>query len=204
MDSYVAIPNIKPVKRAAAILGIAVAGSQAGHLLAYELRFGPAAQAVQGTGAHAYFPLVAKTFLGASALALIASLLLVGFARIAAGGTLERTTPSLLRLVSILYTVQLACFVVQETLEGGSASQVVLWGLVGQMPVALACAVALRWLLARVAPAAARLALRVEPALELLTFATTTALLPVPVVVRARRESVAGPSTRRGPPLSFF
>ena len=204
MDSYAALPNIKPVKRAAAVLGIALAGSQAGHLLAYELRFGAAAQVVQSTGQHAYFPLVVKTFLGAAALVLIASLLLVGFARIASSGTLEtQSAPSLLRLVSILYTIQLTCFVVQETVEGESVSQVVLWGLVGQMPVALAGAIALRWLLARVAPAVARLALRLEPALQLLTFAKAPALQPTPVIVRVRRETLAGPSTRRGPPHSF-
>jgi hypothetical protein len=192
------------VKRAAAILGVAIAGSQAGHLLAYELRFGAAAQTVQSTGAHAYFPLAVKTVFGAAALALVGSLLLVGFARVAVRGRVEKqSAPSLLRLASILYTVQLACFVVQETVEGAPASQVLLWGLVGQMPVALAGAVALRWLLARVAPALASLPLGLEPALQLFVFAAAPALRPVPVLARATRAAVAAHATRRGPPRSF-
>lgn len=192
------------MKRTAAVLGIALAGSQAGHMLAYELRFGAAAQTAQSTGAHAYFPVAFKTVLGVTALALIASLLLVGFARLASGARLERqSAPSLLRLASILYTVQLACFVLQETVEGGSVSQVVLWGLLGQMPVALAGAAALRWLLARVAPALERLIQSIEPALRLLTIAGAPALRPVPVVALARRTTLVGPSTRRGPPPSF-
>src|SRR5260370_42705300 len=62
---------------ALAVLALGLLGSQAGHLLAYQLRFGAAAHQIQSTGVHAYFPLVAKTALGAVAAALIGGLLLV-------------------------------------------------------------------------------------------------------------------------------
>ena len=56
-------------KKALAIVGLGALGSQAGHLLAYQLRFGAAAQQVQSSGAHSYFPLLAKTALGVAAIA---------------------------------------------------------------------------------------------------------------------------------------
>lgn len=185
-----------------AVAGVAIAGAQAGHLLAYELRFGPAAQQLQSTGAHAYFPLLVKTSLGAAALALVGSLFLIGFARLAAGRGIDKdSSPSLLRLVSVLYTVQLALFVVQESIEGGPASAMVLWGLLGQMPVALIGAVALQWLLARLRPAVASIAfwseLVVQPRI------TTSVVWPAPVPVLVVATPVAGPISRRGPPSSF-
>jgi hypothetical protein len=192
------------MKRAAAIVGVALAGSQAGHLLAYELRYGATAAQVQSTGAHAYFPALVKTLLGGGALALIGALCLIGLARLAAGGKLEKqSAPSLLGLASILYTAQLAFFVVQETVEGGQAGTMVLWGLVAQLPVALVGALALRWLLARIAPALASLAHRVEPVLELPSLPPTPSPRPAPVAVAGYRAASAGPLTRRGPPHSF-
>jgi hypothetical protein len=59
-------------KRILTVLGVAIAGSQAGHLLAYQLRFGATAQQVQSSGAHAYFPLLARTSLGIAAIVLLA------------------------------------------------------------------------------------------------------------------------------------
>lgn len=184
---------------AIAVLGLAVAGSQAGHLLAYELRFGSAAQQMQSTGAHAYFPSVAKTLFGAAAMLLIASLLLVGFARLASGRRIEPgAAPSLLRLLAVLYTLQLGLFVAQETVEGSPASRILLWGLLGQMPVALVGAVALRWLLARLAPALAGLRTRYEAPLQPVPIPTSSWTAPAVALVPARR--LAGPITRRGPP----
>src|SRR2546421_155814 len=53
----------------ASVLGVGIVGSQAGHVLAYGLRFGDTAQAIQSSGVHAYFPALAKTAVGAAALA---------------------------------------------------------------------------------------------------------------------------------------
>jgi hypothetical protein len=182
------------------VLGMAALASQAGHLLAYQLRFGAAAQQLQSSGAHAYFPTLLKTLLGGAALALLAALLLVGFARLATGRRIEKhSAPSLLRLLAALYTMQLAFFAVQETLEGSPASQIFLWGLLGQLPVALLGAVTLRWLLSTLVPALAGLARRVEPALQLVTI-TTTSPTPWPAPALVGSKPVAGPISRRGPP----
>jgi len=142
-------------------------GSQAGHLLAYELRFGNAAQQVQSAGAHSYFPSLAKTGLGVAALTVLVALFIVGAGRVATGRRIEPdAAPSFVRLVAALYTIQLASFAVQETIEavagGGpivSAPTLLLLGTAGQLPVALVGALALRWLGARLRPALAALAL---------------------------------------------
>ena len=194
---------IGAVKRVVAVLAVAIAGSQAGHLLAYELRFGAAAQQLQSSGAHAYFPLVARTFLGAAAMALIAALLLIGLARLATGRKIEeQSAPSFFRLLAGLYTLQLVLFVGQEVLEGSPAGELFFWGMVGQLPVAIAGALALRWLLARLAPALGALTLRLESALQLLPLNTALLLWPAPVAVLGTTDRAAGPITRRGPPTS--
>lgn len=189
------------MKRALAMLGVAVLGSQAGHLIAYELRFGAAAQQVQSTSAHAYFPLLAKTVLGAAAMLLIAALLIVGFARLSTGRKIEReSAPSLLRLLAGLYTLQLAFFLAQETIEGSPAGELLMWGLLGQLPVAFAGAVALRWLLARLGPALARITASYEPALRLAPYAVALVVRPVAVEAVQGIDVPAGLYTRRGPP----
>ena len=159
-------------RRALAVLGIGIAGAQAGHLVAYELRFGVAAPALQSSGAHAYFPDLAKTGVGLAALALFASLLVVAAAQFVAGRRVQPgTSPSFVRLLAVVYTLQLACFAGQETAEallGGthasSAPLLILWGAAGQLPVALAAALALRWLGLHLEPAIAVLRLGLAPA----------------------------------------
>ena len=193
-------------RRALAVLGIGIAGAQAGHLLAYELRFGVAAPALQSTGAHAYFPALAKTGVGLAALALLSSLLVVAAARIVAGRRVQPgTSPSFVRQLAVLYTIQLACFAGQETAEallGGthasSAPLLILWGTAGQLPVAVAAALALRWL-----------DLRLEPALAVLRLGAAPAgrCVPVAIAWRSWRFSpglapvrVVACSYLRGPP----
>lgn len=183
------------------MLGVAMLGSQAGHLLAYQLRFGAAAQQLQSTGAHAYFPVLAKTVLGGAAMALLAALLLIGLARLASGRLIElQSGPPFIRVLAVLYTVQVAIFVMQETLEGSSTSELVLWGLMGQLPVAVVGALALRWLLANLEPALSSLKVRCEAVFQLVPFGTAVVLWPAPVPVYVNRAAVAGSINRRGPP----
>ncbi len=190
------------------MLAMALIASQAGHLVAYQLRFGGAALEVQSTGAHWYFLASAKTALGVVALALLAALFVVGLGRLAAGRRLEpdSSTP-FVRTLAAVYTLQLGVFVVQETAEaisgqGGlvSVPSLLLWGAVGQLPVALAAALAWRWLGARVRPAvtAIRLTLaeRERPLVLAVAPAPATAALAAVVV----RNRVTGAFTRRGPP----
>ena len=143
---------------ALAVLAAGLIGSQAGHLLAFQLRFGSAAQHLQSSGAHAYFPLVAKTAIGAAAVALLTAVFIIGLARMLAGGsrTRTRTGPKYIELLAVLFTIQLACFICQEVCEAlvagfpvDSAEHLLLWGTLGQLPVAAIAAIALGWLSTR-------------------------------------------------------
>jgi hypothetical protein len=196
-----------------AVLGMGLLGSQAGHLLAYQLRFAGAAQQLQSSGAHAYFPAFARTSLGIAATALVAGLFLIGLARVLAGRSSVRASspPSYVSMLAILFTIQLACFAGQEIAEGlvaqarlGSAADFMLWGALGQLPVAVLAATALRWILIRFETAVA----------EIRSVLSVPLPSPVPVAVaipvwsstaRALLMSgVAGASLgKRGPPLSF-
>jgi hypothetical protein len=196
-----------------AVLGIGLLGSQAGHLLAYQMRFGAAAQQVQSTGAHAYFPLLARTTLGIVATALVASLFVIGLGRVVAGRSSVRATsrPSFVGLLAVLFTLQLACFAGQEVGEAliagapvGSPADMLLWGALGQLPVAAIAATALAWILTRF-----------ESAVDEIWFALAIPQPPpVPMAVAIRTwtatggslllSSVAGASLiKRGPPSSF-
>ena len=194
------------------MFGLALLGSQAGHLLAYQLRFGAVAQQVQSSGAHAYFPLLVKTSVGVVAAALLGGLFLVGLARALTGRSRSKSWPgpSYIRLLAILFTVQLACFVAQEvgeTLVAGlpvdSAPHLVLWGTLGQLPVAALGAIALGWLARRYEAAledlrsvlAARPSSPVSLAVAIPVWATPARALLL--------SQVAGASLgKRGPPSS--
>ena len=202
-------------RRAVAVVGFGLLGSQAGHLLAYQMRFGAAAQGIQSTGAHGYFPMVAKMAMGAGAAALIGGLLLVGLARILSGRRARSVSePSYISLLAVLFSIQLAAFASQEVVESliagstvGSAPDLLLWGALGQLPIAAIAAVGLRWV-----------GVRVEAAVGAIReiVATTTPMLPMaaaPVAIRAHAAQdrallmarVAGTSlARRGPPSSSF
>ena len=145
-------------RTALAVLGVGILGSQAGHLLAYELRFGSAAQHLQSSGAHAYFPVVAKTAFGAVAAAFVGAIFLIGLARVLAGRPRMRTGSAheYIEVLAALFTIQLACFITQEVGEAlvagtavDSAAHLLLWGSLGQLPVAALAAVALGWLWTR-------------------------------------------------------
>ncbi len=198
-------------RRAAAFVAVAVLDAQAGHLLAYQARFAGAAQHLQSSGAHSYFPTLVKTLTGLEALGLLASIFAIGLARMLGGRRRVAAAPSLLRLLAALFTLQLALFSGQEALEarltglsGGSGLELVLWGTLGQLPVASVAAVALRWLFATVEPAAAELmGFLANDRLDLLP---PRPLAPVsrpgwaPIIVAGPRRL---PLTRRGPPVSL-
>jgi hypothetical protein len=140
------------------VLGFGLMGSQAGHLLAYEVRFGSAAQQLQSSGAHTYFPGLVRTILGIVAALVLAGMFAIGLARILSGRPIRSgSAPHYLRLVAALFTVQLAWFAGQEVGESllagtpvDSVANFLLWGTLGQLPVALIAAAGLRWLMTRV------------------------------------------------------
>lgn len=199
-------------RTALAVLGVGVAGSQAGHLLAFQLRFGSAAQHLQSSGAHAYFPMLAKTAIGFIAAVLVAVIFLIGLARVLGGRSRVRVAPAhgYLELLAALFTIQLACFIFQESGEAmaagvplDSAPHLLLWGTLGQLPVAAIAAVALGWLLVRFESA-------VDDLRSILAASSTRpvpapAAVPVwPVSDRAVIHSMlaGGPPGKRGPPAS--
>ena len=199
-------------RTAFAVLGLGLLGSQAGHLLAYQVRFGAAAQQLQSSGAHAYFPLVAKTALGAAAAALIGALLLVGVARILSGRRIRSgTEPSYVSLLAVLFTVQLAAFVAQEVAEAiiagnrvASAPDLMLWGTLGQLPIAAIAALAFQWLSARIEVAVGLIRDIVRATIALQAAPTTA----IPVSAACEQALVSSRMawsdlTRRGPPTSL-
>jgi FtsH-binding integral membrane protein len=200
-------------RRAAVALGVGLVGAQAGHLVAFQLRFGSAAQQLQSSGAHAYFPAVAKTTLGVLAAGLLVTMFVIGLARVLAPGSVARrgSAPRYIELVAALFTIQLVTFMAQEVGEAlvagtaaESASHLLLWGTLGQLPVAAIAAVALRWLGTRLESAALELrgvlvaepdARALVPVVLALWHAATGALL---------LARVAGHSLdKRGPPSSL-
>jgi len=200
-------------RKALAFVGLGLLGSQAGHLLAYQLRFGAAAQQVQSAGAHSYFPVLVKTALGTVAVALLAGLLLVGLARVLGGRRIETASrPSYIGLLARLFTIQLALFGMQEVVEAtaagvsaGSAADLLLWGTLGQLPIAAAAALAVGWLSARVESAVG--------AIRDAVGATATFVpVPAPLVVAANAAAgcallmsrmVGSSLAKRGPPSSI-
>jgi hypothetical protein len=116
---------------------------------------------------------------------------------------------SALDLAAALFALQLATFLLQETLEAAvtghalpSIVELVLWGSLGQLPVALLAALLLSWLGARL-----------ETAVVELAAATGQALAPRPALAPARAWTPARPAlgprpaagavSQRGPPRSL-
>ena len=198
--------------RLPALIGLAAAGSQAGHLLVYQMLYGSAAAQAQSQGAHSYFPMLAKSALGLTAVVVIACLLMVGAGRVVALGPRVRQTeaPAYLSLLASLFTIQLAWFILQEITEalvsGSSvapAPNLLLFGTLGQLPIAIAGAAALRWLLAHVQEAAGDLGCALVSQLALPVPAATLELAwitPDAAAFSSRMRQRA--LRRRGPPVS--
>ena len=199
------------MKRAATALlglGLALTASQAGHLVVYQLRYGGAALRLQGSGSHAYFPALVKMGLGTTAAAALVALLAVGFARLAGGRPVRSgDAPPFMRLLAILFSVQLAAFLVQETLEAaltGAASTspggLLLWGALGQLLTAGLAALALRWLVVEVAPALEQLALRPDRALVPVARIVVLSVSPARAELAVFDRHLTAAFNRRGPP----
>lgn len=189
---------------------VVLAASQVGHLLTTELRLGPRALSLAGTGVHTYAPALVTATLGAGGAAVLAALMVVAAARaMRTGGRAAIVRPvrgSLLDLVAALFAVQLATYLVQETVEAAasgaglpSPGDLVLWGCAGQLPVAVLAALVVRWLTASVEAAVASLAAAVGQPL-----APRAASTPVRSWTAARPALRCRPAGRaetgRGPP----
>jgi hypothetical protein len=195
-----------------AVLGVGLLGSQAGHLLAYQVRFGGAAQQLQSSGAHAYFPTTLRAGLGAAAALVLTAAFVIGLARRLSGQSIQRnSSPPYLRLVAVLFTIQLSTFAGQEVGEAlvagmpvDSAAHLLLWGTLGQLPAALVAAAGLRWLLARFESAVTQL----RVALASIPRQISPTGIAVSVSVHHDRGFHLKPTTsawlaKRGPPSSL-
>lgn len=193
----------RPLSRLLAVLGFGAVASQAGHMVVYQLEFGSSAWAVQSQGAHAYFPLLAKVGFGVVATSLLGALLLIGVSRLVATTPGRRVvaSPDYFKLLSLLFTFQVACFVFQETVEslvaGEAAPSVIgliLMGAVGQLPAAALTALALKWL-----------ATRFETALLVFrqTISTSVAQVVTLAVLRPRWQVIAEPALAEACPSAF-
>src|SRR5579859_8131167 len=121
-----------------------------------------------------------------------------GLARIIHGRIQRGGAPSFLRLLAALFTIQLAIFAGQESVEaalsgapGNSIDALLLIGTLGQLPVAALAAFALRFLLVEVVPALAEVRLHLTPSQPL---GFVPVLTPLPVtetgdVLRSRRAT---------------
>jgi len=195
--------------RLLALIGSGALASQAGHLLIYQLQYGSAALSVESKGAHAYFPIFARTSLGLAAVAVLAGLLIIGASRLLTvrPGTKIARYPSYFSSLSVLFTIQISCFVVQETIESlvagapvASPAHLFLLGTAGQLPVAVLAALALRWLSAQFE--AAVMTLRKADAIGTPAFETIAVVLalPTPLAQLALAESCPAAYIKRGPP----
>jgi hypothetical protein len=198
------------LRRIGLIVLLGAVAAQAGHLLIYQLLFGAAAQQVQSSGAHAYFPSVIKGALGAAAAITLGGLFLAGLARILTGRVKRGEAPSFLRLLAALFTIQLAVFVAQETAEaaigglpGTSIDGLLLLGTLGQLPVAAFAAFALRFLLVEVVPALAEVRLYLAAPQQPLGLVAAPTPLRVADVEDLLRSRLATHSVRKRGPPSF-
>lgn len=189
-------------------LGLGIVASQAGHLLVYALVYGPAAGQVQSTGAHGYFPALVKTTFGLTAVFMLLAVAAVGLARVVTGRRAQAApAPSFGRLIAALFCLQLTFFVVQESIEMAagapvtSAPALLLWGSLGQLPVAVLAALALRWIAVRVAPAIAGLLRPMSGAIRLTAYVVAVPARPLAVAAASPLETLSLTLTRRGPPL---
>jgi len=200
-------------RSALTVVGLGLLASQAGHLLAYQVRFGAAAGQVESTGAHSYFPTLARTSAGVAAIGLLAGLLLVALARVLTGREVRAgSRPSYVSVLAALFTIQLVFFAAQEVGEAvvagapvASAPLLLLWGTIGQLPVAALAALALRWLGTRVEAAVGA----IKDIVRATAPAPSPALLAVPLHETPDRALImsrfaAASTARRGPPRSLL
>jgi hypothetical protein len=161
---------------------------------------------------HAYFPVLAKTSLGLTAGILLGALLLVGISRLLAvrPGTRVAPGPSYISLLAALFTVQLTCFVIQESVESlvagaavASVPNLILLGSLGQLPIATVAAFALKWLSVRVE--SALISLRQILAIEIWTHEAVAVLLAprAPLAQLAMASACPTAFVKRGPPQGF-
>jgi hypothetical protein len=185
----------RQLKRALLLVPLTIPFAELGHLAAYGVR-------VPASGVHVYYPSLLQFAGGALGAVLLASLAVLALARLVSGGTVRRKPWSFPLLFAGLLAAQVIVFLVQEGLESHSLPGLgtLTIGLLGQQPVALVAALSLRWLSARLGPAARALSSARQPVITPRP-AAPLVLRPVSVcqaVPPATRVRARG---QRAPPL---
>jgi hypothetical protein len=185
----------RQLKRVLLLGALAVPFAELGHLVAYGAR-------VPSGGPHIYFPTVLQLAGGALGAALLASLAVLALARLLTGVTARSRPWSFPLLFAGLLAAQLVVFLVQEALEARSLPRLstVSLGLLAQQPIALLAAVALRWLSARLGPAAQALSSS-GPTQLALRGGLSRALQPVPASPPPLAAGKVRACGQRAPPL---
>jgi hypothetical protein len=185
----------RQLKRGLSLVALAIPFAELGHLVAYGVR-------IPGSGTHFYYPTVLQLAGGTLGAVLLASLAILALARLVSGGSVRRKPWSFPLLFAGLLAAQVIVFLVQEGLESHSLPGLgtLTIGLLGQQPVALVAALSLRWLSARLGPAARALSSARPPVI--------TPRPPAPLVLRPVSVSQALPPAprvrargQRAPPL---
>jgi hypothetical protein len=193
---------------------LAIPLTEGGHTLAYLGRYGPQGLHLESVGAHAYFPDLLRLSACVVGLVLLVSLVLLATGRVLIGrglGLAPTGRQAVLPLFLTAAIVQLDCYLVQETLETllsgqpftfGVLGSILLWGAVGQLPLAAALACAVSWLSVRLTAIGERL--RQDLAL------CAGSLGPPPALTLCRGPQLVPPATlgvaagqalrKRGPP----
>jgi hypothetical protein len=212
--------TMRPRRVAIMALPLAVlAASQAGHLLAWQLRQGPRGLPALGSTAHGYIPALTTVVFGAAGVAILAALSVVAAARLARLGRVVREPAtarlrriSVLDMAAVLFVLQLAVYLAQETLEaswGGyprpDLAELLLWGSLSQVPAAIVAGAALSWLSIRFEEAVGDLQTSMSalppsppPALAPVRVWTCPAPLMLPIQVAGGAFSERGPPHRPG------
>ncbi len=193
---------------------VALAGSQLGHLVAYQLRLGPQGAAVQSQGAHEYFPALLGASAAALGAALLVSLLVVGTARVLIGRQKAwRRTGGLplLETLAFLFTVQLVIYAGQELVESwllaappSDPTRLLLWGAAGQLPVAAVAALSLVWISSRIEGAVEVIRTALRP--PFIPAVPPAPVLPDLAPTRLASLQACAPSVfvKRGPPANLL
>jgi hypothetical protein len=141
-----------------AAIALAFPLSQLGHELAYLVHYGMAGLAIEQHGAHRYFPQILKISGAGLGLVALGALLVLAVDRALFESGCEPPRVELSRGEAFvcLLAIQLQLFLCQELIEMWAVGQPIsvtnvplVWGLVGQLPVALVAALAFSWLSVR-------------------------------------------------------
>lgn len=130
-------------------------------MLSYLARYGQQGLLAQTQGVHAYFPSILRLSLGIAGGALLITWLMIAGGRLLLGKSLGLRATGRVPVVNfflVLVSCQLVMYIVQEMAETVTAHApltfsavglIAAWGVIAQVPIALAAAVALSWISVR-------------------------------------------------------